>query len=128
MEKVIAVPEPDTDDLQVPNDAIVDIDSNSDPPVVHTFRPQSDLMQVAFEFGKYLHSFPSKSSTASQAGKFVYQSSPSAREILSRHGKLRGLLKVCPYLELDGSPFGRTNILSLNQVMFDNLHPLKFYV
>ena len=78
-EKVIVVPEPDTDDLQVPNDAIVDIDRDSDPPVVHTFRPQSDFTQVAFEFGKYLHSLPSKSSTASQACKFVYQSYPSAR-------------------------------------------------
>ena len=95
-EKVFEVPEPDTDDLQVPNDAIVDIDSNSDLPVVHTFRPQSDSMQVAFEFGKYLHSLPSKSSTASQACKFVYQSYPPAREILSRHGQLKGLLKVCP--------------------------------
>ena len=50
MEKVIVVPEPDTNDLQIPIDAIVDIDSDSDLPVVHTFRPQSDLMQVAFEF------------------------------------------------------------------------------
>ena len=58
-EKVIVVPEPDTNDLQVPNDAIVDIDSNFYPLVVHTFRPQRDLMQVAFEFGKYLHSLPS---------------------------------------------------------------------
>ena len=115
------VPEPETDDLQVPNDAIVDTDSNSDLPVVHTFRPQSDLMQVACEFGKYLHSFPSKSC---KACKFVYQSYPSAQEILSRHGKLRGLLKVCPYLQLDGSPSGGTYILFLNQEMFDNLHPL----
>ena len=120
MEKVIVVPEPDTDDLQVPNDAIVDIDSDSDPPVVHTFRPQSDLVQVAFEFGKYLHSLPSKSSTASQACKFVYQSYPSAREILFRHGKLRGLLKVCLYLQLDDSPSSGTYILSLNQEIFDN--------
>ena len=44
VETVTVVPEPDTDDFQVHNDAIVDIDSNSDPPVVHTFRPQSDLM------------------------------------------------------------------------------------
>ena len=65
VEKVTVVPEPDTDDLQVPNDTIVDIDSNYDLPVVRTFRPQSDFMQVAFEFGKYLYSLPSKSSTAS---------------------------------------------------------------
>ena len=121
---VIVVPEPDTDNLQVPNDAIVDIESNSYPPVVHTFRPQSDLMHVAFEFRKYLHSLPSKSSTASQACKFVYRSHPSAREILSRHGKLRGFLKVCPYLQLDGSPSGGTYILSPNQEIFDNIHPL----
>ena len=124
VKKVIVVPEPDTDDLQVPNDAIVDTDSNSDPPVVHTFRPQSDFMQVAFEFGKYLYSLPSKSSTASQACKFVYQSCQSAREILSRHEKLRGLLKVCRYMQLDCSPSCGTYILSLNQGMLDNLHPL----
>ena len=81
-------------------------------------------MQEAFEFGKYLHSFPSKPSTTSQACKFVYQSYLSAREILSRHGKLRGLLKVSPYLQLDDSPSDGTYTLSLNQEMFDNLHPL----
>ena len=89
-----------------------------------TLSDLKDVMQVAFEFGKYLRSLPSKSSTASQACKFVYQSYPPARETLSRHGKLRGLLKVCPYLQLDGSPSGGTYILSLNQEMFENLRPL----
>ena len=50
VEKVIVVPDPDTDDLRVPDDAILDIDSDSHPSVVHFFRPQSDAMQVAFEF------------------------------------------------------------------------------
>ena len=126
VEKVIVVADPDTDDLHVPNDAIVDIDSDSDLPIVDTFRPQSDLMQIAFESGKYLHSLPSKSSTASQACKFVYQSYLSAWEILSRHGKLRGLVKVCPYLQLDGSPSDGTYILSLNQEMFDNCTHCNF--
>ena len=40
------------------------------------------------EFGKYLNSLPSKSSTVSQACKFVYQQHPPSREILARHGHL----------------------------------------
>ena len=74
VEKVTVVPEPDTYYLQVPNDAIVDTESDSDLPVVHTFRPQRYLMQVAFESGNYFQFLPSKSSAASQACKFVYQS------------------------------------------------------
>ena len=42
-------------------------------------------------FGKFLQSLPSKSATASQGCKFVYDHFPSSREILTRHGRLRGL-------------------------------------
>ena len=51
-----------------------------------------ELCQVAYEFGKYLASLPNKTATTSQACKQVYLSYPSAREILTRHGKLRGLI------------------------------------
>ena len=51
-----------------------------------------ELSQVAYEFGKYLSSLPNKTATASQACKQVYLNYLSARQILSRHGKLRGLV------------------------------------
>ena len=56
----------------------------------------SVLRQVAYEFGKYLNTLPTKTATASQACKFVYGAYLPAREILNRHGKLRGLVKSCP--------------------------------
>ena len=82
-----------------------------------------ELCQVAYEFGKYLASLPNKTATASQACKQVYLSYPSAREILTRHGKLRGLIKACPYLQMDGEAHGGLYLLSLNQEAFRKLFP-----
>ena len=82
-----------------------------------------ELSQVAYEFGKYLSSLPNKIATASQACKQVYLNYPSAREILSRHGKLRGVVKACPYLEMDGESQGGLYLLSLNQEAFRKLFP-----
>ena len=42
------------------------------------------------------------------ACKFVYQQYPQSREILARHGRLKGLVKFCPFF-----------ILSLNQTLFN---------
>ena len=74
----------------------------------------SELRQVAYEFGKYLNSLPTKTATASQACKFVYGAYLPAREILNRHGKLRGLVKSCPYLSMQGASHGGTCLLPLN--------------
>ena len=82
-----------------------------------------ELCQVAYEFGKYLASLPYKTATASQACKQVYLSYPSAREILTRHGKLRGLIKACPYFQMDGEAHGGLYLLSLNQEAFRKLFP-----
>ena len=82
-----------------------------------------ELCQVAYEFGKYLASLPNKTATASQACKQVYLSYHSAREILTRHGKLRGLIKACPYLQMDGEAHGGLYLLSLNQEAFRKLFP-----
>ena len=49
----------------------------------------------------------------------VYQKIPQAREILSRHGKLKGLTNSCPYLQLAGKSHGGTYIISHNQKLFD---------
>ena len=47
--------------------------------------------------------------------------SPSAREILTRHGKFRGLVKSSPYLQIDGASHGGLYMLSLNQQIFSKL-------
>ena len=93
-----------------------------DPPVApFSSSPDNDLVQVAFQFRKFFQSLPSKSATASQACKSVYESYPPSREILARHGHLRGLVKTCPYLQLDGAASGGTYVLSLNQTLFDQV-------
>ena len=66
-------------------------------------------------------SLRSKSSTISQACKFVYQQYPQSREILDYHGRLKGLVKFCPFLQMDGEVSGGTYILSLNQTLFKQL-------
>ena len=78
----------------------------------------ANLTPVAHAFGKYLKSLPSKSSTVSRACKFVYQQYPPSREILPRHGRLKGLVKFCHFLQMDGQASGGTYILSLNQTLF----------
>ena len=52
---------------------------------------------------------------------YVYELYPEARAILSRHGKLRGLVKSFKYLQLEGRRQGGTYILSLNQDLFSNV-------
>ena len=81
----------------------------------------AELRQVAYEFGKHLNSLPTKTATASQACKFVYNAYLPAREILNRHGKLRGLVKSCPYLSMQGATQGGTYLLALNQDLFTSL-------
>ena len=79
------------------------------------------LHQVAYEFGKYLNSLPTKTATSSQACKFVYGAYFPAREILNRHGKFRGLVKSCPYLSMQGASHRGTYLLSLNQDLFTSV-------
>ena len=81
----------------------------------------SELRQVAYEFGKYLNSLPTKTATSSQACKFVYGAYAPAQEILNHHGKLKGLIKSCPYLSMQGASHGSTYLLSLNQDVFTSL-------
>ena len=106
IEKVVVVPEPELHDLQASNDGVAEIEHDTSTLASVSISPDNDLIQVAFQFGKYLQSLPSKSATASRACKFVYEHFPSSREILARHGRLRGLIKVCPYLQLDGAASG----------------------
>ena len=114
IEKCVVVPDQDTFDLQPPSDAVVGPESEKKvlslpPNVSHV---HSDLSQVAYEFGKYLSSLPNKTATAFQVCKQVYMTYPSAREILTPHEKLRGLVKSCPYLQMDGAAHGGLYLLS----------------
>ena len=115
---VVVVPEPELHDLQVSNDSVAEIEHDTPTPASVSISPDNDLIQLAFQFGK---SLLSKSATASQACKFVYEHFPSSREILARQCRLRGLIKVCPYLQLDGPASGGTYVLPLNQTQFDKV-------
>ena len=125
IEKCVVIPEQETFDLQPSNDSVVESEpeAESPAPLPTASHVNPELCQVAYEFGKYLASLPNKTATASQACKQVYLSYPSAREILTRHGKLRGLIKACPYLQMDGEAHGGLYLLSLNQEAFRKLFP-----
>ena len=118
-EKVVVVPESETNDLQPPNDAIIETDNDVlvQPPTAQVLI-NPELHQVAYEFAKYLLSLPNNTATASQACKHVYLYYPSSREILLHHGKLKGLVKACPYLQMEGAPHGGLYLLSRNQAAF----------
>ena len=125
IEKCVVIPEQEPFDLQPSNDSVVESEpeAESPAPLPTASHVNPELCQVAYEFGKYLASLPNKTATASQACKQVYLSYPSAREILTRHGKLRGLIKACPYLQMDGEAHGGLYLLSLNQEAFCKLFP-----
>ena len=74
IEKVVVIPEPEQHDLQPPNETVVENEIDSDSTSkVDNLPINADLTHVAHEFGKYLNWLSSKSSTVSQACKFVYQ-------------------------------------------------------
>ena len=123
IEKCLVIPDQETYDLQPPNDVLVEPEVEVPAPIRPAPNVNPELSQVAYEFGKYLSSLPNKTATASQACKQVYLTYPSAREILSCHGKLRGLVKACPYLQMDGESHGGLYLLSLNQEAFRKLFP-----
>ena len=123
IEKCVVIPDQVTYDLQPPNDVLVEPEVEVPAPIRPAPNVNPELSQVAYEFGKYLSSLPNKTATASQACKQVYLNYPSAREILSRHGKLRGIVKACPYLQMDGESHGGLYLLSLNQEAFRKLFP-----
>ena len=82
-------------DLISSNGSGVEIQPDTPAPMPIVVSPGRDLVQVAYQFSKFLQSLPSKSATASQACKFVYENFPPSCENLNRHGRLHGLCKVC---------------------------------
>ena len=121
IKNVVVISEPEMHALQASNDSVVKLQLDTPIPAPVVVLRDSDLVQVAYQFGKFLQSLPSKSATASQACKVVYDHFPFSHEILSRHGRLHGLCKSCPYLQLDSAASGGTYVLSLNQRRFDQV-------
>ena len=117
----VVIPDQETYNLQPPNDVLVEPEVEDSAPNRPVPNVNPELNQVAYEFGKYLSSLPNKTATVTQACKQVYLNYTSAREILSRHGNLHGLLKACPYLQMDGESQGGLYLLSLNKEAFRKL-------
>ena len=131
IEKIVVVPDGDPhddirpmiDDEQLPQNAPPSVQPPnilSDPQASRN--PISpELAKVAFAFGQYLSTLPNSQCYASEACKFVYQNLQDARDILNRHGKLKGLVAKCPYLSLNGGPHGGTYLLTLDMNLFQEL-------
>ena len=81
-----------------------------------------DLALYTVEFGNYLNSLSSKPAISSQACKFVYEHLVAARQLLASQGKLLGLVKAFPYLQLDGGAHGGTYVISLNSDLFAKIN------
>ena len=76
IEKCVVVPDQDTYDLQPPSDAVFESETEVQAPPPSVSHVNSELSQVAYEFGGYLSSVPIKTATSSQACKQVYMSYP----------------------------------------------------
>ena len=129
IEKIIVVPDgdpcadirPDTEPEQPLQNRTPSLQEHN------VVRPQSialspDLNKVALSFGQYLSSLSKPQCYASEACKAVYQRLPDARDILNRHGKLKGLVSKCPFLSLQGGPHGGTYLLVLDVKLFQELN------
>ena len=83
VEQLVVVTDRDIIDLQSDNDAVVEMDKAVDSPVLYRSSSliPSDLVQVAYQFGKYLYNLSCHTATASVVCKHVYEQYLSAREI-----------------------------------------------
>ena len=127
IEKIVVVPDSDPradirDDTEQEQTRGTVASSLPKSTVASPVNRSSDLAKIAFAFAKYLSSLPQAQCYASEACKAVYNSLPDARDILNRHGKLKGLVSQCPYLSLQGGPHGGTYVLVLNVKQFRELN------
>ena len=120
IEKVVVVPDIEPGELLPPKDPCHEPPRPVRPQLSHSANIP-ELASIAKEFGKYLNSLPSKSGISSQVCKFIYDRFPASRYLLATNGKLRGLVKAFPYLQLEGGTHGGTYILSLNSDLFDQI-------
>ncbi|KAL9951307.1 hypothetical protein ACROYT_G043949 [Oculina patagonica] len=128
IEKVVVVPDGDPHTDIRPDAAQERPLQNATPSLQehNVVRPLSsklspDLNKVALSFGQYLSTLSRSQCYASEACKVVYQSLPEARDILNRHGKLKGLVSKCPYLSLQGGLHGGTYLLVIDVKLFQEL-------
>ena len=84
-------------------------------------RQNQDLQTIAPHFAKYLLTCTKNKAFTSQACKHVYQAYSPEREILSRYGKLRGLISQCLYLSMQSAAYGGTYTINLDKELFDKL-------
>ena len=105
IEKVISAEEPyDLEKVSAAQDTLNNVLDDHET----TFhKPVNDeLRLIAYEFATYLLTRPEKKAYSSEACKHVYQKYPPARDVLTRYGKLKGLVSQCPYFELKrGTPW-----------------------
>lgn len=119
IEKIVIVPTGDPQDLR----------PESEPPLqpapIQLAPSQSispHVTKVAFTFGHVLRLLPRHQAFVSEACKAVYQTMPEARDILSRCGKLKGLVSKCPYLSMKGNVQGVAYVIVLDVKLFDELN------
>ena len=127
IEKIVVVPDSDPranirDDTERAQTRGTVASSLPKSTVASSVNRSSDLAKIALAFAKYLTSLPQAQYYASEACKAVDNSLPKARDILNRHGKLKGLVSQCPYLSLQGGPHGGTYLLVLNVKQFRELN------
>ena len=118
--KVVVIPEQDSHDLGPPNDAVIEPEDEPPENTVQAVSPvNAELRQVAYEFGKYLNSFlPKQLLLQRHANLFTMHIYQPEKYFNNRPGKLRGLVKSCPYLLMQGAAHRGTYLLSLNQDLF----------
>ena len=121
IDKIVVAPTGDPQDLR----------PESEPPLqpvpIQPAPSQSispDVAKVAFAFGQVLRSLPRHQAFVSEACKTVYQTMPEAWDILSRCGKLKGLVSKCSYLSMKGGAQGGTYmyVIVLDGKHFDELN------
>ena len=117
VEKVVVVPEGDISDLQ---DDEIDVNEHTENNRTK-HQVNSDISKVAFHLDKYLLTQKNNRAPSPETRKYIYSVMPESREILSKQGKLKGLVKICPYLSMKGLPSGGVYTLHLEEELFSRI-------
>lgn len=124
IEKLIVVPDGDpnqTEDIRDVNEAQSNQSSRSNqeiPAQSKSTHIHPDVAKVAYAIASYLKQQPNNQAYSSEACKAIYKQLPETREIVARHGRLRGIISKCPYLSLEGEATGGTYLLKLDMNIF----------
>ena len=63
---------------------------------------------------------------SSEACKYVYSVMPESREILSKHGKSKGLVKICSYLSMKGLSRKKVGMIFSSNLDGRKVNPLIY--